>query len=119
MASDNNPIVVQVTITPTEITVDKPSVKANQGRTPLIWRVAGDSTEGAQITGVVFHADWPNPQPRQAGNEWIVTNNNTNGADHEIRYKYDVAGTTPLGNPPVLDPTVDNQPPPTDGTGGP
>ena len=119
MAGENNPVLVSVTITPTEISVDKPSIKADQGHTPIVWHVSADSTPGARITSVVFERDWPNPQPQPVGNEWKVSDNNTNPGPGTVSYKYDVGGTTPLGNPPVLDPTVDNQPPPGGGGTGP
>ncbi|MCU1228981.1 MAG: hypothetical protein JWO97_1865 [Acidobacteria bacterium] len=120
MPSNNNPLTVNVTITPTAITVDQPGLAASQGNTPIFWAVATGSTSGAAITNVWFSGTpaWPNPQPTSiGGGKWKVSDNNTNPGPNPISYKYNISATTPNGNPPDLDPTVDNQPPPTGGGG--
>jgi hypothetical protein len=121
MPSNNNPLTVNVTITSSSISVDQPGLAAGQGNTPIFWQVATGSASGAAITNVWFSGTptWPNAQPTAIGNgQWKVNDNNTNPGPGTISYKYNISASTPGGNPPDLDPTVDNQPPPGGGGGG-
>jgi hypothetical protein len=119
--ANNNPLTVYVTITPTLISVNTPGLAASQGNTPIFWAVASGSASGATITNVWFSGTptWPNAQPTSiGGGKWMVNDNNTNPGPGVISYKYNISATTSSGNPPDLDPTVDNQPPPGGGGGG-